>query len=75
MVSNPVKERLGKELRRIGKKGGLNLQGLMSEFSIERRTTQRDMKLLKDAGFVEFAGPDKTGKYVLTGKGQKIFNT
>jgi len=72
-VSNHVRERLDKELRQIWKTGGLNLQSLMVEFSIERRTAQRDMKLLKAAGFVEFVGPDKTGKYILTEKGLTIF--
>lgn len=72
-VSNLVKERLGKELIRIWETDGLNIKGLMSEFSIKRSMAQRDIRLLKDAGMIEFVGPDKTGKYMLTGKGVKLF--
>jgi hypothetical protein len=32
------------------------------------------MKLLKDAGLVEFIGPNKTGRYILTQKAKDIFN-
>jgi hypothetical protein len=45
----------------------------VSAFSIERRTAQRDIQLLKEDGLLDFEGSKKTGKYKLTPKGLKLF--
>jgi len=66
-------DRLSNELRLIHQHQGLQLKIIMETFNIKRTTSQRDVKLLRDAGLIVFEGPDKTGKYVLTEKGAGIF--
>ncbi|WP_201741412.1 HTH domain-containing protein [Sinomicrobium soli] len=72
-VSDAVKERLGKELAFIITHSGISLEELKKEFHIKRATAQRDMKQLKDIGWVDFVGAPKTGKYMLTEQGEKQF--
>ena len=72
---NPlIRQRLARELKKMWENDGVALQEIMSSFSIERRTAQRDMQLLKDEDLVDFIGPKKTGKYKLTGKGLQLFD-
>jgi hypothetical protein len=35
---------------------------------------QRDMKILRDIGFISFVGAPKTGKYMITEKLAQILN-
>jgi ATP-dependent DNA helicase RecG len=67
-VNDAVKERLKAELSGIIKKNGLSLPKLMNFYSIKRATAQRDMKILKDIGFISFVGSPKAGKYMATEK-------
>ena len=72
-ISTQVRRRLVQEVRKINESEGLTLQEIMAAFSIERRTAQRDMTLLKEDGLVDFVGAKKTGKYRLTEIGAKLF--
>jgi ATP-dependent DNA helicase RecG len=72
-INSQIRQRLSGEVREIWEKEGATLQELMSAFSIERRTAQRDIQLLKEDGLLDFEGSKKTGKYKLTPKGLKLF--
>ena len=71
-VSDAVKLRLERELAYIADQGGLSISDLKENFAIERATAQRDMKLLRDAGWITFVGIPKTGKYQLTKQGKQL---
>ncbi len=72
-VTETIKERLKSEIILLYFQKGLSLEELKKHFKIERATAQRDMKYLKDANLVIFKGAAKTGKYVLTKKGARLF--
>jgi len=40
----------------------MSLSQLTMNHAIKRATTQRDMKMLKDAGLINFTGAPKAGK-------------
>ena len=67
-VNDAVKDRLKTELMEIIKNEGLSLPQLMKDLSVKRATAQRDMKILRDIGFIHFLGAPKTGKYMITKK-------
>ncbi len=73
-MSDAVKERLKLELVFIISNNGISLNELKKQFGIEKSTAQRDMKLLKTIGWVDFAGAPKTGKYKMTEKGSQKFD-
>jgi ATP-dependent DNA helicase RecG len=73
-VNDAVKDRLKAELLGIIKNKGLSLPQLMKDHTIRRATAQRDMKILKEIGFVSFVGAPKTGKYTITKKLAQILN-
>jgi DNA-binding IclR family transcriptional regulator len=68
-----IRQRLLLEVKKLREMDGASLQDLMTAFSIERSTAQRDMQLLKKDGLVGYAGSKKTGKYTLTPQGLKLF--
>ena len=70
-VSDAVKERLGNELIFMITRDGISLDELKNQFKIERATAQRDMKQLKDIGWVDFFGAPRTGRYKLTETGRR----
>ena len=72
-ITENIKERLKSEIIQLYFQKGLSLEGLKKRFKIERTTAQRDMKYLKDANLVIFKGAAKTGKYMLTKKGERLF--
>jgi ATP-dependent DNA helicase RecG len=72
-VTENIKERLKSEILLLHFQKGISLEGLKKHFKIERTTAQRDMKYLKDSTLVIFKGAAKTGKYVLTKKGERLF--
>jgi ATP-dependent DNA helicase RecG len=43
-------------------------------FKVGERAITRDIKFLKDNGLVEFMGPSKTGRYVITDNGMKLIS-
>ena len=47
-------------------KNGLVIDDILTQFKVARATAMRDIKALREAGLVEFAGTPKTGKYMLT---------
>lgn len=71
-VNDAVKFRLIDEIKTIIQMGNIRLPDIIKSFGIERAQAQRDMKLLKEIGFVEFQGSPKTGGYYLTEKMKKI---
>ena len=72
-VNDVVKRRLEEELSYLVNHKGLSISDLKANFGIERATAQRDMKLLRDLGWVTFVGSPKTGKYRLTQQGKQLF--
>lgn len=72
-INTLVRKRLVKEINQMHVKGSLTLHQIQELSSIERRTAQRDVKILKDAGLVEYVGSRKTGFYKLTDKALAIF--
>ena len=73
-VNDAVKNRLKTELLEIIKNEGLSLSQLIQNHTIRRATAQRDMKVLRDIGFISFVGATKTGKYMITEKLTHILN-
>lgn len=71
-ISDAVKERIKDELIAIILENGLTISKIKSSFQIERATAQRDMKILRDFGFVKFEGAPKSGRYVATEKTKNI---
>jgi len=70
----------GKQLERINailtilrRKEILNIAQLAEVFSVSRRTIERDMELLKEKELIKFIGAPKTGRYILTEKGRKLW--
>ena len=50
----------------------LNLAVVSKEFNVSLRTVYEDIRKLRTWGIVKFEGSPKTGKYVLTDKGENI---
>jgi ATP-dependent DNA helicase RecG len=71
-VNDAVKARLVSELSQVMERGATTIAAVMRHAAISRATAQRDLQLLKQAGFLQFAGPAKTGAYVLTEKGKAL---
>jgi ATP-dependent DNA helicase RecG len=71
-VDDAVRTRLGSELSQVVEKGATTIAAVMHLTSTSRATAQRDLRLLKQAGFLQFTGPPKTGAYVLTEKGKAL---
>lgn len=51
---------------------GMSLLGLSEQYSMEIKTVRKDIGILKKQGLVIFEGPRRTGKYVLSEKGEII---
>ena len=73
-VNEGVKIRLEKELLYLNEHKHIKRLKMESVFSISTATAERDLTMLKRLGFIIFEGAPKTGKYILTEKGKKIFN-
>ena len=74
-----LSERAGDILQRrfdilltLFKNNGMSLSELSEQCSMEEKTLRKDIVILKKQGLVIFEGPRRTGKYVLSGKGQKM---
>lgn len=65
-VSEAVRKRLADELLYIISENGITLSVIKEKYEIQRGTAQTDVRRLRDAGLIEFIGPPKTGKYILT---------
>ncbi|MNY68671.1 hypothetical protein D3C86_2064710 [compost metagenome] len=65
--------RLVKELKWIHQQKSVTLKSLMGKFALKELTAKRDVKILKDGDLIEFIGARKSGRYILTDKGQAIF--
>ena len=52
-----------------------NVKNFASEKDVSVRTVREDIRDLKDIGLIEFKGPPKTGKYILTEKGKELFDS
>jgi ATP-dependent DNA helicase RecG len=71
-VNETVKKRLIEEILLLYRMGSLT-SALMQRFlSISRASAHRDIFYLREMGLIRFEGAPKTGKYVLTQKGQKF---
>jgi len=71
-VNDAVKARLVSELSHVIERGATTIAAVMRHAAISRATAQRDLQLLKQAEFLQFTGPPKTGAYVLTEKGKAL---
>jgi ATP-dependent DNA helicase RecG len=67
-VSESVKERLYSIINSLQHQPNQNRIDLIERTQKGRATTERYIKILKDANIVEFIGSDKTGGYYLTQK-------
>jgi ATP-dependent DNA helicase RecG len=72
-LSQNVKERVVKILNLIRQNNGLTIKEMLPIYNIKRATAHRDVKILREAGLIEFIGPDKTGKYKLTAMTLQLF--
>ena len=73
-VNVPVNQRQQLILLGISKSGSIQMKTLRNKFrDVSDRTLKRDIEQLKRLELIIFLGPPKTGKYVLTEKGKKIF--
>ncbi len=70
-ISNAVRQRLVQEIMHILSEGSITLSEIKAKFGIQRSAAQTDVKRLRAAGLIEFSGPPRTGKYVLTHKGKE----
>ena len=70
-INGTIKERLTKEIQLLYEQGFITVEIIKRLLKLSRRTTLRDISLLKKMGVIEFVGARKTGKYVLTEKGKK----
>lgn len=68
-ADSSIKKHLLAMLHKIKEADGLTLKETLLAFNMEKEAATRDLKLLKDAGLLQFSGPNKTGKYKLTDKG------
>ncbi len=73
-VNEAVKERLCIEILYVQEKGLLRRTEMEKIFKISKATAERDLALLKKLGLIEFIGPPKTGKYMLTEKGSDLLD-
>lgn len=71
-VASAKKQRLSKELLFPILNNGVKSSGLVKVFQLESKTVERDLKMLRNAGLVNFEGASKTGKYVVTEKVKQI---
>ncbi|MDR1883154.1 MAG: hypothetical protein LBR26_10310 [Prevotella sp.] len=70
-VSENVKESLYLIIDSLHSQPNQNRIDLIEQTHKGRATMDRYIKILKDAGIIEFIGSDKTGGYFLTGKARE----
>ncbi len=51
----------------------IDLSELAIQYGLSKRTIEKDISFLRKKGVIIFQGPPKTGRYVLTDKGKKLF--
>lgn len=51
-----------------------SVKNLADKNEVSVRTVREDIRDLKDFGLIEFKGPPKTGKYILTENGKELFD-
>lgn len=73
-IIEKIKERLITEVSYILFHGGITLRQIKKLTGVETATAKRDMKLLANKNLIKFSGAPKTGKYMLTRFGKKIFS-
>jgi ATP-dependent DNA helicase RecG len=66
-------ERTERILRTLHSGSNISVVGLADIFGVTTRVIEKDIELLKNIGLIKFEGARKTGKYVLTEKGKKLF--
>jgi len=50
----------------------LDYEGLKERFQVSQKTLKRDLAALKNLGLITFTGAPKTGKYQMTGEGERL---
>ena len=51
----------------------IDLSELALSYGLSKRTIEKDISFLRKEDFIVFLGPPKTGRYVLTDEGKKLF--
>ena len=64
-VGTDIKGKMALILCELDKQPGLRTTGLSEKTNIPRKSIERYIKQLKDAGLIKFSGPSKTGGYFL----------
>lgn len=72
-INEGIKNRLLQEILYIKKYGFFTRRIIERLNKISTATAERDITLLKKIGIIKFEGSKKTGRYVLTDKGKKLF--
>ncbi len=72
-INEVIKKRLTKELLHILEYGFITRVVIENTAKVSTATAKRDISLLKKLGLIKFEGARKTGRYVLTEKGKKMF--
>ena len=65
-VGTDIKEKMALILCELNKQPGLRTTILSEKTSIPRKSIERYIKQLKDAGIIKYSGSSKTGGYFLT---------
>lgn len=65
-ITESVGQRLKEIVLLIFKTSGLKVADLMAHFEVSERTIKDNLKTLTDAGFIEYKGSKKTGRYQLS---------
>jgi ATP-dependent DNA helicase RecG len=71
-VHEGVKVRLSREILKIYEQKSIKRKEIEQLFTISTATAERDIAMLKEAGFLRFEGAPRTGNYVLTEKAKKM---
>jgi len=72
-INEGIKNRLLQEILHIKQYGFFTREIIERLSNISTATAERDIAFLEKIGIIKFEGSKKTGRYVLTEKGKKLF--
>ncbi len=72
--SNDIPKRLTKELSLIARNGSFTTLEIREKYSISRPTAQRDIKCLRECGWLKLKAGKSKGIFILTDEGKRLVN-